>query len=96
MQKIRVTADYVKNIIVGSGTEFIECHKCSLCESPVGYNIRHEQVYWAGSCGCTTGPTIQQHRTWADLADWVNMQPTDAAGDVVRKKLGLPPAAWHE
>lgn len=53
--------------------------RCSLCNAALRYYFETYGVFFDSNCNCVTYFTSPREGSFQDIADAMNMQPTDAA-----------------
>lgn len=74
-----ITADQVKAAALATGKQWLVARECSICLSPIGYEIHGEDLYFNGSCDCVRYGSPIEPRSWQSAADWINMQDNETA-----------------
>lgn len=67
-----VTAEQVKSAATQANIVFVEHHKCSICNCPVGFVVQGGNLGYDPSCGCTSFSHGPELRSWSEAKDWVN------------------------
>lgn len=77
-----VSPNQVKAAVAAAKRKFWKVHDCSMCGYPCGYLFNDDEVAYDSGCDCVRYSPVIQPRTYADVANQINMQ-----NDEWRKKL---------
>ena len=93
---MKVTPQDVTVALDARGDCTIFCHKCILCGYPCGY-VHHNGFLWYDhGCDCT-GRNERSPTTPDDLAEWVNIQTSEAhAHDIWQRIARSGPVVTKE
>ena len=81
-------AQEVKKIIQDNDVRFVENHKCSLCEVPVGWEIHDaekDDVSYKSACGCSYEPN--RSSSFEEIARFYNIQSSPQSRESVLKSI---------
>ena len=83
-----VTEEQVSEALSNSDVVFIGVHNCSMCDYPCGYIIDGERVGYDAGCHCSSYGLAQiEERSFADIAEHINMQTGSKDGMHWRERL---------
>ena len=85
-----VTAKEVMQAATSANLTWVPVRECSICQTSIGYEIHDREVFWNGTCDCSSafGPEARQ---WQDIADLINMQSQEKHKIALAEKFGLKP-----
>ena len=83
----KLSVEEIKESIIKNKIYHIDHHKCGICGVMVRYFIIEGNLYFDGSCGCSTSRL--QERDWESLLTWYNMQASDEGRKHVANLFGL-------
>lgn len=78
----------LQSACVAAKIQWIAHHRCALCDVMVGYIVQNGELFFDGSCACTT-PSRPQPRSWDATAGWIEMQDDPVVKARLLKAFGV-------
>lgn len=91
MRFIPVTAEEVKAAVLNNAITQLLHHECGICGVHTRYlfDILNKVAYYDSSCGCSE--SYPRLSSFADVAEFINMQTNLTVATKLRDGLHLPP-----
>lgn len=72
---------------------WFENHRCSICDTPVGWRIRGSKVFYDSGCDCSSGGENFHDSSWQEIADFYNRNA--GAKDALERMAQYPEFKRH-
>jgi hypothetical protein len=86
----KYSAEWVRGQAAAIDAQWLDHHRCGLCNKMVGYPIRGDEVRFRSACHCSWSP--DRPSSFQDIADWLAMQSSDEIRDRIMEGLQPRPA----
>jgi hypothetical protein len=84
-----VSAQEVRDAALSAKITHVNHHRCSICDSMVGYYIENGDLFFDSMCDCTSLWSQPQECLWQEAADWINMQTDVSYQEEIMKSFGM-------
>jgi len=84
-----ITGTQVKDAMEAANVNFVVVRECSICNAPIGYERKGENLFFDGNCGCSSFRNPTQSRNYEDVADLINRQSNSEYKTKLANKFGL-------
>jgi len=84
-----VTGEQVKDAMTKAGITFAAVRQCSICERPLFFERRGEDVFFDSNCECVRAISQVQPRTWEEAAAIINQRAEGPSKTALAKEFGL-------
>lgn len=86
---IQVTPEQVRNAALESKITSVDHHDCGGCGCMVKYLVHEGNLYFDSNCGCTRYEAPPRASSWAEAAEWINMQTSPVIQAQIMGRFGF-------
>ncbi len=84
-----IKAIEVKEAMEKANINWVEVRRCSICDCPVAYERKGEDLFFDGNCDCTSFWNPPQPRSYEEIAELINIQSNSEYKTELAHKFGF-------